>query len=463
MALLLALGATIVLSAMVVVAIDYTSSNSRASYSGRARQSAYALAEAGINDAASVLRHASDPTVPTLLNSGSATYDTGTVTWSGTYSSANKEWSVTSTGNATQGSPTAHQTVSAKIPLVPTQTQQLNLPAWNYVYATGSSQSCDLQLNNSVTLVAPVYVVGDLCMANTAIIRGTSTVVNVTGAGYLTAPGNSIGTSDSDKVSAVHVVNGCSLQGNGIHRPCDKPHHVYSVTSDSTVDPAPAAPSVNWDYWYQNASPGPKAPCKTSTGTPPTFDNDTLRNASVATTVNLTPSTSYSCVTNYGELSWNNTTKVLTVSGPIFIDGSASMDSAGAATYTGQGSLILSGTLLIKNTRLCAVAATSSTCDTVSWNQNTKYLAVATNALNTGGGSTQAIGITLTSSAFQGGLYSVAGIDAGTTSDADGGLIGSYIVLSQKASVLSGTTVPTGLAGNAVTTYTVGTPYSYSG
>jgi len=83
-ALVLALGATIVLSAMVVVAIDYTSAGARWSYSGRARVSARALAEAGINDAASVLRHASDPTVPTLLNSGSATYDTGTVTWSGT-------------------------------------------------------------------------------------------------------------------------------------------------------------------------------------------------------------------------------------------------------------------------------------------------------------------------------------------------------------------------------------------
>jgi len=370
---------------------------------------------------------------------------------------------VTSIGNVTQGSPLAHQTLTAKIPLIATQTQPLNLPAWNYVYATGSSQICDLVLNNSVTLVASVYVVGDLCMFNSAIIRGTSTVVNVTDAAWLVAPGNFISLSTTDKVSPVHVVNGCSLQGNDLHKPCDPAHHVYSVTSNSVVNAAPAAPSVDWDYWYQNASPGPKSPCKTSTGTPPTFDNDTLRNASVASTVNLTPPASYSCVTNYGELSWNNTTKVLTVSGPIFIDGSASMDSAGAATYTGQGSLILSGTLLIKNTRLCAVAATSSTCDTVSWNQNTKYLAVATNALNTGGGSMQAIGITLTSSAFQGGLYSVAGVDAGTTSDADGGLIGSYIVLSQKASVIAAATVPTGLAGNPVTTYTVGTPYSYSG
>src|SRR6266568_6220148 len=233
MALLLALGATIVLSAMVVVAIDYTSSNSRSSYSDRARQSAYTLAEAGINDAASVLRHASDPTVPTLLSSGSATFDTGTVTWSGTYSSANKEWSVTSTGNVTQGSPAAHQTVSAKIPLIPTQTQQLNLPAWNYVYATGSSQSCDLQLNNSVTLAAAVYVVGDLCMYNTAVIRGSSTVVNVTGAGYLNAPGNTIGANGSgNSIAAAHVVNGCSAQGDALKKPCDNSRDVYAAISD---------------------------------------------------------------------------------------------------------------------------------------------------------------------------------------------------------------------------------------
>jgi hypothetical protein len=468
-ALVFALGATVALSATVAVAIDYTSANSRSSYYDRARQSAYTLAEAGINNAASVLAHASDPTISTLLPSRTDTYSTGSVTWSGTYNASNKEWSVTSTGLATQGNPAARQTLTAKIPLIASQTQPATVPAWNYVYATGSSQSCDLQLNNSVTLTASVYVVGDLCLNNTATIRGSSTVVNVSGAAYLTSPGNSIGVSGaSGSIAAAHIVDGCSAQGNALKKPCDNSRDVYATISDTTLNPTPAAlgaPTVDWDYWYANANLGPKAPCKrnTVTGTPPTFDNDNLRNASVAATVNLTPSSSYTCATNTGELSWNNSTKVLTIKGVIFIDGSASIDSAGAATYTGQGSLLLSGTMLMKNSRLCAVPATSSSCDTASWDQNSKYLAIETNGLATGGGSMQAIGITLTSAEFQGGLYSTAGVDAGTTSDADGGIIGSYIVLSQKASVLAASTVPTGLAGNPVTTYAVGTPYSYSG
>ena len=93
-------------------------------------------------------------------------------------------------------------------------------------------------------------------------------------------------------------------------------------------------PTTNLATWYENAIPGPAQPCTTASGTPPVFDNNyPTRNNSVTPEFNLTPATSYSCRvgtagTPSGELSWNSSTRVLTVSGTIFIDGSAKSGTA---------------------------------------------------------------------------------------------------------------------------------------
>ena len=104
---------------------------------------------------------------------------------------------------------------------------------------------------------------------------------------------------------------------------------------------APAGPLTgppdnpsNMGFWYQNADLGPLSPCTTSTGSPPKFDtasgvadNSINWSATPTTAINLTPAADYTCKsmagsTTLGELSWNNTTKLLTVKGTIFIDGS---------------------------------------------------------------------------------------------------------------------------------------------
>src|SRR5207253_74209 len=89
--------------------------------------------------------------------------------------------------------------------------------------------------------------------------------------------------------------------------------------------------AVYWDQWYLNANPGPFYPCTTSTGPVPTFDTDqnsqspssNTRNNSLLTAFNLTPSSSYTCITDGGQISWNAATHALTLAGTIFIDGSA--------------------------------------------------------------------------------------------------------------------------------------------
>ena len=464
-ALAMAVVFTAITTTVSVSVFYFVALNQKASARQRAAVSVRGLAEAGINNASSVVGSASDPTVPTLLAAQTTAFTNGSATWSGTYDSVNKLWNVTSTGRATyrlQGNGEITRTLTARIPLIPTLTQTTPLPSWNTVYATGSSAGCDLEIKNSVVISAPTYVIGDLCLYNTAKITGGT--VNVTGRTYLTQPQNSIGTSTA-KIPAMHSVNGCQLQSKPVHIPCDVADQVYALQSDTTLNPSTlAAPVVDWDYWYRTASPGPMSPCRTGSGTPPTFDVGTprVRDANIVATQNLAPSTaSYTCQTKYGELSWNHVTKVLTVSGAVFIDGSATIDSIGAMTYVGQGALFLSGQFSVNGTRLCAVLSGGSGCSFASWNPNTTYLAVATNARYFGSPTTY--GVVFTASSFQGGLYSTSSVDLGQTSDLDGGVIAAHVVLGQTTNISAANVVPSGLAGTTLTTWRAADTNTFGG
>jgi hypothetical protein len=162
----------------------------------------------------------------------------------------------------------------------------------------------------------------------------------------------------------------------------------------------------------------------------PVFDNDqgspvspdpSKRNASVPGSFNLTPGSSYSCQTAGGELSWNASTRVLTVRGTIFIDGSAQVQNGALNTYKGQGSLYLSGTLLVKNSKLCAHVAAGG-CDSAGWDPNTTMLVVVANGP---GGIQVPVGdsVQLVSSTFQGALYGTNAVEIDTTSQAIGPIV----------------------------------------
>src|SRR5438132_10561745 len=124
-ALVIALIVTVVFSMTVITVIEAASSNSRNSDRSKGRVSAYSLAEAGINNAASILAKSNsydphllhpqetyqpadcasppaNPTgAPTLGNTCSAyswSYDGGTTTMWGWFNSTNSNWTITSTG-----------------------------------------------------------------------------------------------------------------------------------------------------------------------------------------------------------------------------------------------------------------------------------------------------------------------------------------------------------------------------
>jgi len=142
------------------------------------RSAAYNLAEAGLNNAMSVLRLSTNnaldryvfcadaASLPPLPCTRTDTYSAGSVTWSGTLyqnpAAGTAFWDLFSTGHVRNpfGGADYQKTIRATIPVVPVTTQPLNNPSWNYIFsrATGSGvafSGCDMTLANSVNVTAP--------------------------------------------------------------------------------------------------------------------------------------------------------------------------------------------------------------------------------------------------------------------------------------------------------------------
>lgn len=239
---------------------------------------------------------------------------------------------------------------------------------------------------------------------------------------YLTAPQNRVGlVSGVTRIDEAHVVSQCSSQAIAtLHNCLWDADLVFATVRDNTIPSsviatpvltccAPYAGSIapagtdnpsSMGFWYQYADLGPLSPCDpaTKTGTPPTFESAGStaidNSATPSTAFNLTPAgVSYTCksvpgTATHGELSWNANTHVLTVKGTIFLDGSATVDSGGAVPYDGQATLILSGTFMMKNSKICAVV-TDGDCNvaTGAWDPNTKALVIVADGDGGGGGA----------------------------------------------------------------------------
>jgi hypothetical protein len=438
--LVAALGMSTVLAIVGTTAIAYSTSSARTSFRSSADQSAYALAEAGINNAMAVLSLPSNNALdPYLLPSRTVAYNGGTVTYSGTLNEHTATWTVTSTG-LTRNPTGPHATpvrrvVSAQVGIQPSYSQPLNNMAWNYIWAKSTGSTCDMTIGQSVNVATPLTVEGNLCLQNTATISSGPLVVK--GSLTLSQKANGVGQPNAP-VNEAHIGSWCQYWNKPADYPCKgSADNVYAKTLDSTAPPL-TPPEANWTAWYLNANPGPYYPCIDQSGTVPVFDNDqgspaspdaSKRNGSVLTVFDLTPGLSYSCKTAGGELSWDASTKVLTVKGTVYIDGSAVIDNGGTDTYDGQGSLYVSGTLQIKNTKLCAVADASGNCDTAHWDPNSRLLVFA--ADGNGGQVPTGDSIQLVSAVFQGALYGTHAIETDTTSQEIGPMVGSTVILGQ--------------------------------
>lgn len=456
-ALLLGLMVMTTLSITATSVVYFTSTNARTSDIDRSRQLATALAEAGINNSMAVISQPppvsalSQDTLPACTANPTANWNHstlagGTVDWCGDFIPGQAGWNLIGLGrvpNPSGGSEIVRR-VRAFVPIRAVVNQYNNALAWNYIFATQSGNTCDMTLNENMTMESALYVYGNLCLNNNANIRIGPIVVERR---LSLANNGTVGTSGARiEVSVGGYDSGAGLKhckkGNGaFHSGCGDSDNVFSKRADGTpgvnltVDHI-EKPEANWDLWYEAAIPGPKIACTTQSGTVPTWDTDyPARNTSVTPAFNLTPSTSYGCrvgpVENpLGELTWDASTRRLKVRGVMFLDGSAYSNNGQLNTYDGQASLYLSGTFLIdNNTKFCGVSS-GSNCSYDTWNPNEELLTIIANG--SGGQVPAGTGIQLDQNAqWQGGLYATNAITLSNNSKSDGPMIGGTIIITQ--------------------------------
>ena len=423
MALVMALGMTVVLGIAGTTAMAYSTSNSTQAYQTRSRGNAFSLAESGINNSMAILdlptNNALDPDVlpkctsnntkysdPTATHTSTstwlhATYSGGSVDYCGTLIRASALWYLTSIGNTqnpNKASGTVTRTLEATVTVTPTVSQPLNNPVWNYLYAGNTGSACDQTLNNNISGSSRMYVAGNLCLSPNVQLNQSTVIVG----GNLDLSNNAaVGANTNLSTRVETYVGGNCRYGGATWAACSgnqDARHIYSKLSDGVttsvnhVAPVVAPPAADFATWYENAIPGPSQTCTSSSGTPPTFDgNYPNRDNSVSTPVDLTPSSSYFCrvgpganTTLAGAMTSSQTTvTVASATGfpssqfTIRVDDESMLVTGGFGTTTwtvtrgANGSVAashLSGQTLVWNT---------ATSGVIGWNATTKTLTIS--------------------------------------------------------------------------------------
>jgi len=149
-----------------------------------------------------------------------------------------------------------------------------------------------------------------------------------------------------------------------------------------------------------------------------------------------------------GELSWNSTTKTLTVKGTIFIDGSAKISNSGLNTYNGQATLYLSGTFRATGS-LCA-SVSGFGCNVAGWTPNSEMLTIVANG--NGGQVNPGDSVQIDNNFwYQGAIFGTNAIEFGNNVNVDGPIVGSQIILSNNLTTNSFPvidSVPVGMPSN---------------
>ncbi len=478
----------LVTSITLTAAIQYTTSNSRGAVRSKADQIAYSLAEAGLANGAAVLskpsNNALDPNVlpssePDASNPAHANYisqyEGGTVKWWGVLTG--HQWIMHGVGYVTD--PTGKTSVvrreaTSTIKIQPSLKQELNSNAWNFMFAKDTANACDVLLSNSVSVDTSLFIMGDLCFENSSAVVNAAApdITNIYVGQHIQFGGTgSVGTA-ANKINQAQVGLGCRVGTSGAWTtPCNSSTRVNATTILSGTLPG-EGPTADFAFWYTNAKPGPSQACTTTTGTPPAFEGSPAGGMNNnAGSINLTPNSSYSCkyydippnqTDLLGELTWNNTTKKLTVRGAIYIDGSAYISNNAVNEYDGLATLYLSGTFRIDGSAQLCGGVAASNCDFAAWDPNTDNLGIIANG-NDGSGNSV---ILENSSRMQGSLYATYAVDVGNFAAYDGPMVAGTFKLANNIvthEFPTITSVPVGWPGNPTVYAEPQPPQNYSG
>jgi Tfp pilus assembly protein PilX len=487
----MALAIMLVLTILVTSTLAFTSSNSRDASLKQQSQSAYALAEAGLNAGlAELYSHYYD-------SSGSATNNTTLYTpaWftaagvpssqqspsstaACTSSSTCMSWSPVSwtVGGAafTKGvltlqgvgrvpNPTGaaplQRTVTEKISMEQLPGRVATPSYWSELYTGATGQPCDLTLAQTVNANAPIYVAGNLCVLSAAGIEGSAVTLKVLGNIRLQNGGADIGKTTA--VTSVQVGGGCVKSNNGSYvTPC--PINTSSTQiwdrSGRTTAPVPTAdplPSVDFAGAASNQAASNVACTNGVSLSSATFFLTPSSGAgSTGYTCNITDPLSNSIV---GSITYNSAAHTVALAGDIYISGNLDLSNSSPTTYTGVVSFFVAGTVTAANNTVLCAHVKSGTCDTA-------------NATNTSSpdywDTTQTVmiiqsqgAITAQNMAFQGGLYSVTQINlGGGQSSTQGPLVSPSLILPGQSLNLSFPNFPfiiSGSLGTAAPSYTL--------
>jgi hypothetical protein len=259
-------------------------------------------------------------------------------------------------------------------------------------------------------------------------------------------------------------------------------------TTDADAISAPLLTETDFTNYYNNSfirpgdpcdNPGPNGATRLADST---FDNDStplngVNGNGSAAQFNLTPTYNYTCEAKdnagrvVGELTWNNTTKLLQIRGTIYLDGNVTIsqnatyqgvnstgvhpsgDTSGTDGIGGQAVLYISGTYSQSNVRLCGwdtttdtAAVTGSACDFNKWTPNTSMLMIvahgSADSFTLAGGS---------SCSFQGAVYALYNASFGQQCRVEGPFIATTMAVGQGVSMkpLPGVSdLPVGAPGN---------------
>jgi hypothetical protein len=229
-------------------AIGYSTTNARTSYRSSADQKAYALAEAGVNNAMAVLSLPENNALdPYLLPTRTMTAEGGTVTYSGVLDQSTATWRIISTAltrNPTGPSASpVRRVLTVDVPVDASFSQPLNNMAWNYIWAKATGSTCDMTIGQSVNVATPLFVEGNLCLQNTATISGGPLVVK--GSLTMSQKANGVG-QPGNKVNEAHIGGACQYWNKAADYPCQgASDNVYAKVLDSSV-PALTPPTADW-------------------------------------------------------------------------------------------------------------------------------------------------------------------------------------------------------------------------
>jgi Tfp pilus assembly protein PilX len=351
--------AMIVMSALTIsigALVSFTTGNEAQFSRDRDSSRAFHAAEAGVNNALSIIVNNDDDDVQPVYTtlgpypiSGDQTCSPATCNVDGAkgtytlkkYASTDPECTQTAgtasscwviTGTATSPNGKIRRTIQETAHWV--MANNTVPEVFNYGLVVDNQGGSCAKVHGSVPMVIKdVWISGDLCPDGGVSLMPPAphTGSVYIGGVFQGTNGSSIGSSSTPYASA-DIVAGCQVQ-NTSQICSDSANSNVWADAPPSVDPSDLSlPSINPK---QNYDKGNWSSPQCAPGGSFTFDSDSTPNGTTPTTTLMPSGASFDCTVNgpdgspVGHLGWNAATKQLSISGTIWIDGNVDLSNSG--------------------------------------------------------------------------------------------------------------------------------------